>query len=714
MNRICTWLAAPLLLLACLAWSARADQGDPVPVDERVKELRLRVRNDGGARAEQGANDLFVMADTDQDQFLLATLSDGKPDGTQARLAILRALRMCGRHRPDVACAMAYPALADPVQAVADQARETFGTFEDDLNRPFEFMRKKLLDKDTQRARQDTQRARQALALVEVLERHMRNQIEATSVLVDVLESYPGSVLEARVRQALQTMTSCSFQDVRAWRRWFDATRQRCGGSLTIWRAEINALHVRQLSRYEDEALEIFRRLLERLAQAPDAEALILQQLLDTLKRESVPKVRQLAIQRLGDLAGKRNQGAVAELRARLKNGGDDAPQAILELARAEDPALLEDVLPWIGERHPVPMRLAAVAALSRLKAPGAVDPLLELLAPRTVDEVREAAVSSLGKIGLNPEGKVSRALVGLAAGLLAPAGSPGTTPPALVKLVAEALSLIPLAGPDAQAALALLQRLAGGEVDDANVRYYAVTALGRQEPEEGFQVLLKRSEPGQEQAVRVRAAILDALTQQALEHSERRAPAIRRLVAFVEDPEPILLEQSRRNLERLTDPRVDPTLAVRRLVASELSAVKKVGWEALAARLLESLPEKPGELAGQALEDWKWLLQVRAEGRLQNGERQGALGDLQQLLGQGRAQVAFELGLRCLPPLSGSPPTPAADPLATQAWKLVLDALEAQKGEPERLKELLNRLAPYQDGVPQTLRQRLDALRTS
>lgn len=705
----------PLLILIPLllggVGALRAEQ------DPKDLERRQQVLVAGGHEAEQAANDLFVLGDPNHDAFLLKTLADGNPDHQAARLAILRALRMCGRHRPEAACAMAYAALADPIKAVADQAKEAFGTFEDDLNRPFAFMRARLLE--SLRARPDTHKARQALALVEVLERQMRNQIAATGVLVDVLEAYPGSELEARVRLALQRMTSSAIQDVRAWRRWFDETRARCGGSLALWRAEIDARQAQTLARYEDEALEIFRRLLDRLAQAPDAEAAILQELADTLKRESVPKVRWLAIQRLGDLAAKKNLAAVALLRGRLQTGGDDAPQAILELARAEDPALLPDILPWIGERHPIPMRLAAIGALSRLKAPGAVDPLIELLAARTIDEVREAAVTALGKIGQNPEGRVSRVLVALASGLLGanPAQNGGAT---LVKLVAEALSLLPLPPPgaDTQETVAFLQRLAG-EVEDANVRYYAVTALGKQEPEEAFQFLVKRSEPNQESAVRVKRAILDALTQQALDRPERRPPAIRRLVAFVEDPDPLLVENSRRNLERLVDPRVDPALAVRRLVAQELSVAKKVGWEALAARYLEQLPteEKARDLPPPQREDYAALLEVRARGRLQSGERPSALSDLRALYGLAgptgfsRLQVVFELGLTCLP-AAGSEGT--TDPLGLTAWTLVLDVAEALKADPTSLKKVLEALGrpELQGSVPAPLLQRLKALR--
>lgn len=703
-------LTIVLALLLGGAGLARADQ------DPKDLERRQQVLVAGGHEAEQAANDLFVLGDPDNDLFLLRTLRDGNPDHQAARVAILKALRMCGRHRPEAACAMAYEALADPVKAVSDQAREVFGTFEDDLNRTFDFIRARLTE--TKRARPDTQKARQALALVEVLERHMRNQIAATGILVELLEGFPGSELEARVRQALQRMTSCSFQDVRAWRRWYDETRARCGGSLALWRAEIDARQAQTLARYEDEALEIFRRLLDRLASTADPEAAILQELADTLKRESVPKVRYLAIQRLGDLAAKKNLAAVALLRGRLQAGGDDAPQAVLELARAEDPALLPDILPWIGERHPIPMRLAAIGALSRLKAPGAVDPLIELLGPRTIDEVREAAVAALGKIGQNPEGRVSRTLVALASGILGtnPAQNGAAT---LVKLVAEALSLLPLPppGPDTQETVTFLERLAG-EVEDANVRYYAVTALGKQDPEDAFLFLLKRSEPNQETAVRVKRAILDALTQQAVDHPDRREKAVRRLVAFVEDPEPLLVDKSRSCIASLVDAKIDPTLAVRRLLAHELSTAKKVGWEALATRYLESLPtdDKVRDMPAPQREVYGELLEVRARGRLQSGERPSALTDLRALFalagptGFARLQTVFELGLSCLP--AAAPEGAPVDPLALTAWTLVLDAAEALKADPARAPKVLEALQAVQQSVPAPLQQRLKTLR--
>lgn len=719
-------LLLPVILLAAFGSGAtRADGEQPggVPPGNVVIELRKQVLNGGGAQAEKAASELFLMGNEEQDRFLLEALNDPAEGSREARLAILRALRANGRHRPEDACHMAFESLADPVKAVSDQSKEAFGAFEDDRKNPFTFIQKRLWS--SRQAAPDTRPARQALALVDVLERHMFNQIEATRVLLYILGEFPSSELEARIRSALRKMTSCAFQDVRAWQKWYEEITARCGGSLALWRAEIAAEKDKTLARYEDEALATFARLLERIGQQPDSEAAVLKELTDTLRRESVPRVRQLALQRLGDLAARKNQAAVAELRTRLKAVPEDAQQAVLELARAEDPALLPEILPWIVESQPVPMRLASIAALSRLKAVGAVEPLIELVAsPRTVDEVRDAAVVALGKIGQNPDGKVSRALVALGLSHLphnGNGGTPANATPVLLK-VADALALLPFPadGPDTQQAVAFLKRI-GSDVEDNSVRSYAVSALGRLAPEEAFQFLLRRSEAGQEPVVRVRRAILEALTQQALDRKERRPAAIRRLVAFVDDPEKTLLDYSRLYLERLAEPRVDAGFETRKLIVDELAASRpkgENGWHGLAARFLESLPE-PARLAdipAAQRPEYERLLEIRAKGRIQNKDWKKAVEDLRGLFGTSngaggreRAEQVFTLGVQCLRAAD------SAD-LANATWSLVLDAGEALKLAPGGLpKPLLDQLEPYQATVPAgDLAARLEALKKS
>lgn len=724
-------LLLPIILAALIGSGAtRADgQSGGVAPGNEVIELRKRVLSEGGIQAEQAAIELFRMGD-EQHEFLFGILRAADEGSREARLAILRALRGAGRERPQEACRMAFESLADPVKAVADQGKEVFGALEDDRDTAYKFIRSRLAQGGDPgpRPTPDTPRARQALALIDVLERHMYNQIKATGVLLGVLREFPSSELETRVRSALRRMTSCGFQDVRAWEKWYEEITARCGGSLALWRAEIAAEKDKTLARYEDEALATFVRLLERIAQQSDSEAAVLRELTDTLRRESVPRVRQLALQRLGDLAARKNPAAVAELRNRLRSGGDDAQQAVLELARAEDPALLPDILPWIGDSQPVPMRLASIAALSRLKAVGAVEPLIELVSSqRTADEVRDAAVVALGKIGQNPEGRVSRALVNLGSGLLPQNGNgggaiPGSTP-VLLK-VADALSLLPFPadGPDTQQAVTFLKRI-GSDVEDNSVRSYAVSALGKLAPEEAFQFLLRRSEAGQEPVVRVRRAILEALGQQALDRKERRPAAIRRLVAFVDDPEKLLQDNSRLYLERLADPRVDPVLETKKLIVDELAASRPKGesaWHGLAARFLEALPEPArwAELPAPQRPDYERLLEIRARGRIQNKDYKKAVEDLRGLLGIAggsgaqRAELVFGLALQCLP--RGNPDPGGLD-AAAGAWSLVLDAAEALKlADKDKLtREHLDQLEQLQQSIPEgELKERLKSLR--
>src|SRR5687767_9497768 len=101
-------LLLPVILAASLGSAAtRADgQPDGVPPGNVIIELRKQILNGGGTPAEKAASELFLMANEEQNRFLLETLEDPAEGSRETRLAILRALHANGRHRPNDACNM--------------------------------------------------------------------------------------------------------------------------------------------------------------------------------------------------------------------------------------------------------------------------------------------------------------------------------------------------------------------------------------------------------------------------------------------------------------------------------------------------------------------------------------------------------------------------------------------------------------------------------
>jgi HEAT repeat protein len=689
-------------LCALIALAAPTSQAQNRAPDEDAETLRYRVEHEGGLAAIQAAEDLFTEHPED-DPFLRAVIenTEGRYNA-EARLAVLRALTHYGRRRPQAACEIAYEAVADGDPQVASQAIQTLSAIEDETT--YLFVADNLVD--ARFAGPNTPRGRKALALVEVLER-MRNPIRSTGVLVTALEFDPSRALEQRVREVLQRLTARHYDSATEWRAWYDLASQR---SLAEWRSEVALQHTQQLNRYEAEAERFFSRLLTVIG--ADQEALR-RELSEALVNDSVPAVKRTAVIRLGDLAQRGDQQAAAVLRGRLDPDnleyGEIQALAIQELGRTQDPSLLEVLLPYVEPRHHHRTRGSAVVALGRLRDPRGVPPLLEILRDieRTPDELRELVTQSLGQIGHNPDGLVSRTLIDLAREHLVNAGN-GHAPAAsrLLTVTAEALGFLPVT-PNSEHAgevATFLARQAGPNQQDDNVRSYAATALGNVTHPAVFPALATCL--ASETVPRVQKSLIGSLGVRALAAPERRPEAISAISPYIASTGPGVARKARQALEPLCTSENDPAFTLRELLVQSLL---QAGHDRdLAASFLGGLPEA-SQVPAPYKASYLNLLEVRAVGRRET-EPAAALSDATTLNAEGRNRAAFNVAVSCLPLPAAEGPVEVDTTEARAAWTVVTDAVVAiLRRDQSQLPGLREALEPSLPTAPLDVRRRLE-----
>jgi HEAT repeat protein len=568
------WAAVALCALglaAAPAPTARAQEEVPRPErpeEARLRELKKRVLDDGAAQGEQAAFDLFTTGrlqgvdlgpEGAHDTFLRGVVQN-REGKREARLCILRALRACGRFRVEAACRLVQDALDDPVTQVAQLAIATFPTLDDERGATYRYIQQQL-NGELRRVRPGGSRQRQALGLIEVLER-MPNPIDAVGVLVAALSEGPRTPsVEARLREALQRMTAQPLEAAGDWRKWYDEAKNR---SLAEWRLEVARQRDARLRRYESEAERYFGKMLASLQADKDALMRELQSALTDA--DTVFAVRRAAIRELGTLGKRGEERAVNLLRARLAQQGggaieyDETKALVIEaLGETGKRELLRDIEPFLGGTFHVRMRMAAAGAIGALEARDGVDPLLGVLSETTSpspppDDLLEVVVDALGRVKANPDGRVSAALLEFLRMLRGHANGSGPAASAsLLATLAKSLGGLNYArdGAEAGTVTARLEELAGNE--DMNVRFFATTALGVVSHPQAFTALVTRlTGPAPETAVHVRKAILDAIGQQALDRPDLSEQAIRLLAPFLDDAEDALRRKARQRLEEL------------------------------------------------------------------------------------------------------------------------------------------------------------------
>jgi hypothetical protein len=561
-------VAAALLALAAPALAQQQPQEQPSASDARLNELRRRLLDEGGPQGEQAAADLFTLgvygpnaglgAEGSQDPFLREVMQKRDVYKAEARRCILSGLRMVGRFRAEAACRIVQDGFDDPQAQYAQLAVAAIPTLDDEKGTVYRYVGDQLLV--LRRARPNTLGNKQALSLIDGLER-MPNPIESVGVLVATLkEGRLSRSLEIRVREALQRMTAQVFDSSADWDRWFADARKR---SLAEWRLDVARRRDERLRRYESEAERYFGKLLAALQGDKDA---LFRELSSALNdADTVFAVRRAAIRELGGLGKNGEERAVALLRGRLSQGQstdyDETKALVIEaLGATGNASLLDDVKPFLVQAatYHVRMRMAAAGAIGALKAPGGVDPLLGVLREAAgpippPDELLEVVVDSLGQIGANPDCKVSTALLDFVTALRRSGnGGPASTA-ALLGIVAKSLGALRYpADAEAQRVGGLLEELAAH--DDANVRFFATTALGQVPYAKAFPALVERFRL--EPAPHVKKSILDAIGQQALDHPDTLVqPAIKLLVGVLDQSnggDETLARKARQRLEEL------------------------------------------------------------------------------------------------------------------------------------------------------------------
>jgi HEAT repeat protein len=736
-------LTPPLLLLAALALPATpalAQVPPPPPsappsTDERVSALKKLVLEEGGTRGRQAASELFLSGtargadlglEGSHDQFLGDVLkSNGAVD---QRLQVVNALGDSGRFRARAACELVREALDDLEPRIVALAVQTFPMLDDERGTVYGYLRD-TVGGDLRRARPGTVQGREALGLLDAIER-MPNPITAVGVLVSILEERQlARGLEERVRDGLTRMTAASRLESPAdWRKWYDDTTKRV--LLADWRVEVSKRREEKIKAGEREADRYFKRLLVELQGSPDALLAELQKAL--VDPEVVLPVRRTAIGELGALGragNERAERAIALLRARLGQGEraayDEAKAlTIVALGDTGNKALFDDVVPFLASGHPR-MRVAAAQAIGALQAPAGIEPLLEVIAsPDEPDDLVKVAVEALGRIQANPEQKVSARLRAFAERLMT--ATSGSAAPAneLLGSVARTLGLLAykkgaeLDRGEIAAVGSLLTRLVSH--DDTDVRNLTAGSLGTLDlPDVAYPTLT--AQLSRETAMHVKRTIVDAMGQQAIDHPVliTTSDIIPRLVGFLNDPDENLKGKARRRLEDIAskpasfrDSLVGLSLIVHEILAQNASRAD------LAVPFLLPSGEKglppPEAVRPEAKRAYYDLLGVRADGRLES-DPAAALADYEALirgldLGAPTTPTARRLHLgrakamlRLVPPRARdalgvlAPCFPNCEDTA-ELWPAVFVAAEGLKDSenPQALQALLAPFAPF------------------
>ncbi|MCO5167982.1 MAG: HEAT repeat domain-containing protein [Planctomycetes bacterium] len=635
------WLLAVALLVPVAA--ARSQEATaPDALDKLKRDLLVEA----GKSGEQAAAELFLTPrlrdlgpEGCHDEFLLGVITN-RETRRESRRSILGALSLVGKYRVEPACRLVQEALDDPAPTVSQEAVKTLPALDHEGGKVYEWVQQQLTG-DLRRSAPGSARHKQAMALVEALER-MPNPIESVGVLVTALEQPRlGRTLETRVRESLQRMTAHSFEAPGDWRKWYDDARQR---SLAEWRLDVARRRDDRLRRFESEAERYFNKLLARLQGDRDA---LFQELQAALTEpDTVFAVRRAAIRELGALGRRGEERAVNLLRGRLLQGGlvdyDETKALVIEaVGETGNRALLDDVVQFLTRGFHLRMRLAAAGAVGALQAPGGVEPLLAVLAEvkgptPPPDDLLEVVVLSLGRIGQNPDGKVSGALMDLVRGLRG--GNNGAAHPvstALLAAVARALGSLGYGQQgEAERVTALLEELA--RHDDPNVRFFATSALGSMaHSAASFPAL--RARLRDETAVHVRRAILDAIGQQGLDRPELVQEAMGLLVPFLYDQDDALRRKARQRLEELATrpPGFRENFAGLDHLVQALVAISKPPSDAVSFLTGDNGLPPPDALtqAQQAHRDRYFaLLRHRAAGQLET-DPQAALADFDAVI---------------------------------------------------------------------------------
>lgn len=731
------------------------------PEEIRLRELKKRVLDDGSSSGEQAAFDLFTTGrlqgvdlgpEGAHDAFLRGVLQN-REGKREARLCILRALRACGRFRVEAACRLVQEALDDPATPVAQLAVATFPTLDDERGATYRYIQQQLVA-DLRRVRPGSTRHKQALGLVEVLER-MPNPIDAVGVLVAALEQAGRTPsVEARLREALQRMTAQPLEAAPDWRKWYDEAKNR---SLAEWRLEVARQRDARLRRYESEAERYFGKMLASLQADKDALLRELQSAL--VDADTVFAVRRAAIRELGTLGKRGDERAVNLLRGRLTQQAaveyDETKALVIEaLGETEKRELLRDIEPFLGGAFHVRMRMAAAGAIGALKARDGVDPLLGVLSETTSpnpppDDLLEVVVKALGRVQANPEGKVSGALLAflrsLRAGTNGSSVGPTAVSTSLLEKLAESLGGLTYVrdGPEAGRVVATLEELAAHE--DLNVRFFATTALGAVSHPAAFPALVSRlAGPTPEPAVHVRKAILDAMGQQALDRPDLSEQAIRVLVPFLDDPEDALRRKARQRLEELATrpPGFRDNFAGLAMVVDVLmNSDPKRGFNKPASSAVPFLTGDNGLPAPEALnanqlqppqrDRYYALLEVRARGQLDT-DPQAAFSDFDAVvrgldytspstpkarglhLGKARAllRMAPPRPKEALALLTGCLTSEDVPEQRVEVWTLTLEAVEKLKQvDPAAMPGAVALLQPHLPTAPPEAQRKVSEL---
>ncbi len=423
---------------------------------------------------------------------------------------------------------------------------------------------------------------------------------QAISVLATAFERALRSEIKEAVRRELRRVTGQSFADARAFRAWWDRNRDK---SQDDWYGERLERAERETAAAREAARALWKQNMALIASSPERQYA---EMVEALLNNKVPEIRIDAAREIVKVG--RPEAYRKLVDAIMKESDPEVRRAMLIDALAQSPpgdaALREELgerITPLADADEKDVRLAAVIALGKLRAEGAIPHLLKRLQNKTRDgEIAAATLAAISEIGGKANGTLGRALNDFLQQEIARAAGDPLRDLAILEAAAATIRQLQFGDRDPEgdrAARLVAQLLSVKDEADKNrsarVRQSAAITLGSlKRPKESFIHLFiaMRDADGQVAADAARALGQIAGGKLATEQTRREAlPVLQRAL---DDPRPDVktaaLDGIRETLKEL--PLAPLSVKTLRDVAEKLALTKDY---ALAIKLLKVLPPR-------------------------------------------------------------------------------------------------------------------------
>jgi HEAT repeat protein len=562
-----------------------------------------------------------------RDKALLALLNK-KDLAKERRLVILQALRINGRERPIPACEIVQGFLNAKEKSIRLAARQVIVANEP-LSPPqkpiplegtsYQFLQETLF-KLVQIKRPSPSQVENAKILINLLEAK-QDPVLATNVLISVFAKSKDP-FRSMVEKALWNVTG--VHDVKDWNAWFQREKRRNRSAWLMRRiAQLERSQQEEKEKLEKAAANVFSKLV--LALSKDDQALMTE-LRSAVLVSVVEAVRLKAIRMLGEL-GRKNDGLGEEAVTTLKKVFQfpglsqsirlETVKALGSTGRKSAVKPLKELLKT-SERD---ILLAILQALATLKQPEAIKPLKNLLTTQLQSLNPDVmlvlkTIQGLERIGLDPEGEISRVLISTIEAVRTP-------DPKRLEIRQEQRQSLLQAGASALGQLDYeLESAARKAVDclaklsdyaDPSVRFFVADSLSRIKFVDVRKYLDKLSK---DKALTVRSTAVRGLGRCGLRPTypkDVRREIIYSLIEFFLGPDKDLQPIAQTGLQNLIKEDFKKTLANLTMVIEAFDKKAKI---AFAMPFLEAL-EREEKVSKDVEVRYHWLLEARARSAL-------------------------------------------------------------------------------------------------